>query len=155
MAPRAVLVELGAALLARDRAVFMAAATHLLEATLQRPVSEDGPPREAVCRACLFLALTASAPPGVAVRLHDSSRHGNAADIFIRFTGPAPGAVVVWIVVLSDRADARARELSAQAYAGPLIDGVKELLCCSIVVADAPPASEAPAPLAVRVRARE
>ena len=147
---RPMLTQLGAALLARSHRAFTAAATRLLEAIPRTLAAKDAgtvqsgaaasPLREAVFHANLFGALAACAPAGVSVRLQ-VAMHSGVADLVVQFSDPTSPAV--WIFELGVGTDALAKLQQAQAYAGPYIGGAEEVLCCSIVVADAPSASKA------------
>jgi hypothetical protein len=139
---------LGAALLSRSHRDFTAVATAVLEAISRSAVAEDSASpqtdaaaptlRAAMFRAGLFGALASCAPAGVSVRLK-ASMHSSVAAIAIHFADPK----AVWIVCLGVGTDAHAKLLEAQEYAGSFSSGAEEVLCCSIVVADAPSASKA------------
>ena len=147
---RSTLTLLGAALLGRSHRDFTAAATRLLEAIPRSLAARDGATprsgaaaptlREAVFNSGLFSALASCAPAGVSVRLQ-VTMHSGVADIVVQFSDPK--APAVWIFELGVGTDALAKLLQAQAYAGPYIGGAEEVLCCSIVVADAPSVSKA------------
>ena len=147
---RSALTLLGAALLARSHLDFTAAARRLLEAIPRTLAAKDAGTaqtgaaastlREAVFHSGLFSALAACAPAGVSVRLQ-VAMHSGVADIVVQFSDPTSPAV--WIIELGVGTDALAKLLQAQAYAGPYIGGAEEVLCCGIVVADAPSASKA------------
>jgi hypothetical protein len=147
---RSALTQLGAALLAQSHRAFTAAAKRLLEAIPRTLAARDAGTaqtgaaaptlREAVFHSGLFSALASCAPAGVSVRLQ-VAMHSGVADIVVEFSDPSSPAV--WIIELGVGTDALAKLLQAQAYAGPYIGGAEEVLCCSIVVADAPSASKA------------
>jgi hypothetical protein len=148
---RSTLTLLGAALLARSHRDFTAAATRLFAAIPRTLAARDGARiprsgaaaptlREAVFHSGLFSALASCAPAGVSVR-PQVAMHSGVADIVVEFSDPSSPAV--WIIELGVGTDALAKLLQAQAYAGPYIGGAEEVLCCSIVVADAPSASRA------------
>jgi hypothetical protein len=148
---RSMLTLLGAALLARSHRDFTAAATRLFAAIPRTLAARDGARiprsgaaaptlREAVFHSGLFSALASCAPAGVSVRLQ-VAMHSGVADIVVEFSDPSSPAV--WIIELGVGTDALAKLLQAQAYAGPYIGGAEEVLCCSIVVADAQSASKA------------
>ena len=146
---RPTLSQLGASLRARSHRAFTAAATRLLEAIPRTLAAKDAgtvqsgaaasPLREAVFHANLFGALISCAPAGVSVRLQ-VAMHSGVADLVVQFSDPTSPAV--WIFELGVGTDALAKLQQAQAYAGPYIGGAEEVLCCSIVVADAPSASK-------------
>jgi hypothetical protein len=148
---RSTLTLLGAALLARSHRDFTAAATRLFAAIPRTLAARDGARiprsgagaptlREAVFHSGLFSALASCAPAGVSVR-PQVAMHSGVADIVVEFSDPTSPAV--WILELGVGTDALAKLLQAQAYAGPFSGGAEEVLCCSIVVADAPSASRA------------
>jgi hypothetical protein len=147
---RSALTQLGAALLAQSHRAFTAAAKRLLEAIPRTLAARDAGTaqtgaaaptlREAVFHSGLFSALASCAPAGVSVRLQ-VAMHSGVADIVVEFSDPSSPAV--WIIELGVGTDALAKLLQAQAYAGPYIGGAEEVLCCSIVVADAQSASKA------------
>jgi hypothetical protein len=146
---------LRAALRDRDRAAFEAAVTLLFEQipkTLARrtsaalpaaPDAESRPAshqREAAFHTALFGALLASAEAGVSVRLQVAVLRG-IADIVLEFEGRPGAPRAVWVIEVGQGTMAATAKLpQAQQYANAFLD-VAELVCCAVVVADAPSAS--------------
>ena len=146
---------LRAALRDRDRAAFEAAVTLLFEQipkTLARRTSAALPAapdaksrpashqREAAFHTALFGALLASAEAGVSVRLQVAVLRG-IADIVLEFEGRPGAPRAVWVIEVGQGTMAATAKLpQAQQYAKAFLD-VAELVCCGVVVEDAPSAS--------------
>jgi hypothetical protein len=144
---------LGPALRDRNRADFMDKVTRLFELfprTLAprgevacENVSASRPQGEATFHASLFGVLLASISPasGISVRSQVPVLRG-VADLVIEFDSRPGFTSAVWIIELGQgKVGAPAKLWQAQQYASAFA-GAAELLCCGIVVADAPPASK-------------
>jgi hypothetical protein len=162
----ATLAPFAAALRSRDRAAFSAAVRLLFEqiprtlawrasaapaakaaaaAAAAATAPQGAPParqqREAPLHTALFGALFASAEAGVSVQLHPPSFRG-VADLVIKFDGRAGAPPAAWVIEIGQGAvGAHAKLRQAQQYAHAFSDAT-ELVCCGLVVEDAPPASK-------------